>query len=211
MHTTAENLKEDFDGYDDKRVTRLAEHTPQRLRHSHHLEGSPVHLERFTYRVNVREEALLDIVADKAAPELLVVVDIRQESPLSCLVVTHGPYVGRHTLNARAVQPLIPETQIGLTAALQTNIRNELRPLPYEVVLLAIEPRILTLQFQKFLGIPIANKGEADDTKAIRAHVRNAFGDVPVHAVDHAHHGNEGGGGEDNSQQSEKTPQLTRA
>jgi len=74
--------------------------------------------------------------------------------------------------------------------------------------LLRAELRILVLHLQEFLRIEIAQEGDSDHAKTIRAHAGNRVGDEHVHPVNHRHHSDQRGGGQDDAEQREETAQL---
>ena len=77
-----------------------------------------------------------------------------------------------------------------------------------KLVFLHGELWILALEFQIFLGIELAQDGDAVQAEPVCSHVGDLFRHVDIHAVNHRHHDNQRGGGEDNPQQREKAAQL---
>src|SRR5437868_866795 len=68
--------------------------------------------------------------------------------------------------------------------------------------------RILSLHLQELLWIKISYECHAHNSETIRAHVRNVGGNVNIHAVNNGHHRDKRGGGENDSEQREKTAEL---
>ncbi len=76
--------------------------------------------------------------------------------------------------------------------------------------LLGAQLRISLLHLQKFLRIEIAQERDLHDAKPIRSHIGHGVRDIHIHAVNHRHHRDQRGGGQNNSQQRQEAPQLAR-
>ncbi len=88
---------------------------------------------------------------------------------------------------------------------------NEVRVIADEFVFVGMDLRIAALHLEVLFGVPIADKGDADDAESLGSHVGELIGDIEIHAVDKGHDHNERGGGENDAKEGKKTAEFAFA
>ena len=80
----------------------------------------------------------------------------------------------------------------------------------YKRVLFLGKFRVLVQSFHERLRIAAADERHAQHPESFGPHIGGAVGDVEVHAMNHCHHSDQSGGGEDHSEQRQKAAKLAR-
>jgi len=174
------------------------------------LKGKALHGNTPADRAGVGEKLVFDVVADEDRVHVPVVLGIRKEAPLLRLDVGDDPHIRRHALQGHILHQLFAEMHGDAAAGAYADFAGEREPRAQERELLLGQLRVAPQHFEVLLGI-VLHHGDALHAVAVGAHAGDILGDVDVHAVNHGHHRNERGGGQDDAEQGEKAAQFAPA
>ena len=210
----AVNLKIRLDRDVDETVLRLAEHAALGLGHADHGERPAFDLDLFADGIarpaNRFSSDRAPITATVESVPVFNVGEVAARGDFACRP-------SRAPIGGAAVQIDIwsevcdPSETVTLRLALMPKSLHQRGMVLQIFELVRAQLRIPLLHLQVFLGIEIAEEGDVDDAKAVGAHVGNGVGDVDIHAVNHGHHRDQRGGGQDNAEQREEAAQLAGA
>ena len=194
-HATAVDFEVGFGRDDREAVAGLAEHAALLLGYADDGIGATAEVDDFPDRVDGWKKLLLHLVTDDGDHHPAGVVGIGEKPALGDLGVGDDPDVGGDPTQFHFFHPFGGEVHGDLAVRLDADFAQQFGFAFQEVELLAGKLWVSTLHFEELLRVPLADHDHAADAKAVDAHDGDLGADVVIHAADHAHDGDQGGGG----------------
>ena len=190
---------------------RLAEDAALGLRHSNDGERPAFDLDLLAERIAIAEQVGFQVGADNGNRRTMAVFNVGKIAAGGHLGIAERGPVGGAAVQRDIGQRLGSHGDGDRASGAHSEIADEGGMVLQVLELVRAQLRVPLLHLQEFLGIEIAEERDFDDPETVGAHVGDSVGDIYVHAVDHGHHGNQGGGGQDDTEQREKAAQLAGA
>ena len=108
------------------------------------------------------------------------------------------PILGVSPWTAYVLRRFLADVHGGAAAGSRAELAREVKLLLEKLELLRLQLRVAPQHLQELLGIELHHR-DARDAVAVGAHLGHVLRDINIHPVDHRHHRDQRGGGEDDA------------